>query len=344
VNPSDKPAPPFPHAKEAMADFYQELLSSLDKSPLEQLAHRDSSVSKDDDVLGTDSSACASIASRTLTQNSSCRSEARARQLSVPLAPRADRTVLVEPLVTRSSLSLPVLQDALPKLAPAVEVPNSIKNYAEVNSVPAHSKEQESLSRLERRNKSAVYGSDVVTVVTTRKGSDPDSVPDKHVDPDALLLNEEKKAWCDNGRPQWAQDRFDCLFFVVAGLTMAVPLVSLGAIYRLDGELTPLVGRASWFMGLYRQGERSVQVVDTAQWVMPDRWSPDVRMNYRFVIRLGDDNWAVAADSVKQLINLRPDQVKWRTDRSKRPWLAGTVVEHMCVLLDVDRLSEMLSQ
>ena len=27
---------------------------------------------------------------------------------------------------------------------------------------------------------------------------------------------------------------------------------------------------------------------------------------------------------------LRPEQVRWRSARSKRPWLAGTVVKHMC--------------
>lgn len=151
-------------------------------------------------------------------------------------------------------------------------------------------------------------------------------------------------AWQDNGRPAWAQDRFDCLLFSVAGLKLAVPLVSLGAIHALDRELTPLVGRPSWFLGLLPLAGRNIRAVDTAQWVMPERYQRDLNEAYRFIIRLGDSDWGIACDRVAQSFSLKPDEVKWRTERSKRPWLAGTVVEHMCALMDVDALSYLLDQ
>ena len=56
--------------------------------------------------------------------------------------------------------------------------------------------------------------------------------------------------WLENGRPAWAQSRFDVLLFSVSGLTLAVPLVALGQIQPLTDELTPLFGQADWFMGL----------------------------------------------------------------------------------------------
>jgi len=152
------------------------------------------------------------------------------------------------------------------------------------------------------------------------------------------------KGWLENGRPAWAQSRFECLLFSVAGLKLAVPLVSLGAIYKIEKEFTPLVGRAEWFMGLYPHLERNVQVVDTAQWVMPDRSCEAVRDGYQFIIRLGGNNWGMACDSVHESIQLEPSQVKWRTERTKRAWLSGTVIEHMCALLDVDALSHLLQQ
>jgi purine-binding chemotaxis protein CheW len=158
------------------------------------------------------------------------------------------------------------------------------------------------------------------------------------------LETKQPRPWLENGRPVWGQKRFECLLFSVGGLKLAVPLISLGAIYRLEKELTPLVGRADWFMGLYRSGDRNVQVVDTAKWVMPDRWSEKVRDGYQFVIRLGDNNWGMACDLVEQAVQLEPTQVKWRTSRSKRPWLSGTVIDHMCALLDADTLGHMLQQ
>tara|TARA_R110002072_G_scaffold154_2_gene1026 strand:+ start:22785 stop:23996 length:1212 start_codon:yes stop_codon:yes gene_type:complete len=147
-----------------------------------------------------------------------------------------------------------------------------------------------------------------------------------------------------NKLPDWADKRFECLLFSVAGLKLAVPLVSLGAIYKIEKDFIPLVGRASWFMGLYHHLERNVRVIDTAQWVMPERCSDEVRSAYKFIIRLGGNDWGMACDAVHQSIQLDPDQIKWRSERTKRAWLFGTVIDHMCALIDVDSLSALLEQ
>ena len=97
-------------------------------------------------------------------------------------------------------------------------------------------------------------------------------------------------------------------------------------------------------MGLYRSGDRNIRVVDTARWVMPDRYHEGVPEGYEFIIRLGDSDWGMACDAVEQAIQLEPSQVKWRTERSKRPWLSGTVIEHMCALLDADTLGWLLDK
>ena len=148
--------------------------------------------------------------------------------------------------------------------------------------------------------------------------------------------------WLENGRPSWGQDRFECLLFSVSGLKLAVPLISLGAIYQIDKEFTPLVGRANWFMGLFRHLDRNVHVVDTAKWVMPERTLEMDHSDYEYVIRLGGNDWGLACNQVHQAFQLEPDQVKWRTDRTQRAWLSGTVIDHMCALLDVEALSYML--
>jgi purine-binding chemotaxis protein CheW len=150
------------------------------------------------------------------------------------------------------------------------------------------------------------------------------------------------KHWLTSGKPEWAQGRFECLIFTVAGLKLAVPLVSLGAIHTMDKELTPLVGRPPWFLGLLTVGERNVRVVDSAKWIMPERYTERVKDNYKFVIRLNDSEWGMACDSVAQSFTLAPEEVRWRTDRGKRPWLAGTVIEHMCALMDVAAVSWLL--
>lgn len=149
--------------------------------------------------------------------------------------------------------------------------------------------------------------------------------------------------WID-GRPGWAQSGFDCLLFSVNGLKLAVPLVLLGSVHPLDQALTPLVGRPAWFMGLLGRGGRNTRVVDTARWVMPERYQGASHASYGFVIRLDDSDWGLACDEVAQSFRLEPDQVKWRSEDGRRPWLAGTVKSQMCALLDVGEFARMLAR
>lgn len=148
--------------------------------------------------------------------------------------------------------------------------------------------------------------------------------------------------WLENGRPQWAQSRFDVLLFKVSGLTLAVPLISLGQIQPLTDELTPLFGQADWFMGLQPTPAGKIRTVNTAKFVMPERYDPAFLETAKYVMSINGVPWGLAVDSVNQPITLQPDDVKWRGDRSKRPWLAGTVKDHMCALLDIPRIGQML--
>jgi purine-binding chemotaxis protein CheW len=145
--------------------------------------------------------------------------------------------------------------------------------------------------------------------------------------------------WLANGRPAWAQRPFECLLFRVGGLGLAAPLAELGSIYKLDpAALTTIFGQAPWFMGLLPVKGYNVRTIDGAQVVMPERYTPDLREQYRFVITLHGSDWGLAVDAVADSIILQPDDVRWRSQRGKRPWLAGTVVDRMCALLDVAQL------
>ncbi|MFH6601562.1 CheW domain-containing protein [Ectopseudomonas khazarica] len=147
-----------------------------------------------------------------------------------------------------------------------------------------------------------------------------------------------------DGRPAWAEEPFECLLFDVAGLTLAVPLICLGSIYPLEGqELTPLFGQPDWFLGILPSQAGNLKVLDTARWVMPDRYREDFREGLQYVISVQGYEWGLAVHQVSRSIRLDPSEVKWRSQRTQRPWLAGTVIEHMCALLDVAALAELIA-
>ena len=175
-----------------------------------------------------------------------------------------------------------------------------------------------------------------------------DIVPE-HTDPDTSSGSPEEShytveelTWAENGRPQWAQKDFDVLLFQVSGLTLAVPLIALGQIQPLTDELTPLFGQADWFMGLLPTPAGKIRTVNTAKFVMPERYDENFLKTAKYVISIDGVPWGLAVDSVNQPITLKPTDVKWRSERTKRPWLAGTVKDHMCALLDIPMIGQLL--
>ncbi|MCK8655028.1 CheW domain-containing protein [Pseudomonas umsongensis] len=147
-----------------------------------------------------------------------------------------------------------------------------------------------------------------------------------------------------DGRPTWAAEPFECLLFDVAGLTLAVPLVCLGSIYPLAGhELTSLFGQPDWFLGILPSQAGNLKVLDTARWVMPDRYREDFKQGLQYVISVQGYEWGLAVHQVSRSLRLDPNEIKWRSHRGQRPWLAGTVIEHMCALLDVSELAELIA-
>src|SRR5690606_3819277 len=122
--------------------------------------------------------------------------------------------------------------------------------------------------------------------------------------------------WLANGRPHWAQDRFECLLFSVAGLKLAVPVICLGGIQAVQSaeDLTPLPGMPDWLLGLMPTVHGNLRVVDTARWVMPERQINGYAQQMRYVIRISGSEWGLACDAVDKSFRVQPDDVRWRTE------------------------------
>jgi len=145
--------------------------------------------------------------------------------------------------------------------------------------------------------------------------------------------------------PDWAQTPFQCLGFQVAGVTLAAPLEKLNGIVELTEEITELPGYAPWVIGLLPNRGQNVQVVDVAKIIMPaesNAVKQPAAERMKFIILLEDGKFGLAADSISQVLSLEAEDVRWRSVHSKRPWLAGTVIEKMCALLEMDLLCEQL--
>ncbi len=138
-------------------------------------------------------------------------------------------------------------------------------------------------------------------------------------------------------------ENFQVLYFDVNAVTFAVPLDELGGIHRIT-ELNHLIGKPDWYLGLQTNREQKFDVVDTAKWVMSDKLcGEEYKENYQYVVMLGESMWGLASNQLMGTEVLNVDNVRWREQAGKRPWLAGMVKEKMCALIHVQALIDMLN-
>ncbi|WP_460137500.1 CheW domain-containing protein [Pseudomonas sp. S1_E04] len=248
---------------------------------------------------------------------------------------------------TRPQLALESYLDALLQDATEEELPEPVLALEPVLEVPSSSSLDEfQLAVLEEQARDAHIAPTIVPVaapVVVPVVAPPqvvvEPVVDVHLPPSIT-----PPPVSGDDRPSWAAEPFECLLFDVAGLTLAVPLVCLGSIYSLEGqELTPLFGQPEWFLGILPSQAGNLKVLDTARWVMPDRYRDDFRQGLQYVISVQGYEWGLAVHQVSRSLRLDPNEIKWRSHRGQRPWLAGTVIEHMCALLDVAELAELIA-
>jgi len=147
--------------------------------------------------------------------------------------------------------------------------------------------------------------------------------------------------------PGWNEQHFQALLFEVAGVTLAVPLVQLKGVVPNDQGLTPMPGHSPLFLGLAPYQGLQSKVVDTARFILPpDRLAQlgdTSESRCRHLVVIDEGRWALACSQIGDVIELARTDVKWRGAGGKRIWLAGTVIERMCALLDVERLCEELA-
>jgi purine-binding chemotaxis protein CheW len=149
--------------------------------------------------------------------------------------------------------------------------------------------------------------------------------------------------------PVWgAGNTFQALLFRTAGLMLAVPLVELSGVQEFDpAAVTAMPGHQPWYLGLVSYREHSTPVIDTALLVLPEerlariKQPPAERLTR--IVFIDNGRWGLACDAVADVVTLTPDQVRWRTSRSKRRWLAGTVIEQMCAIIDPPAFARLLA-
>ncbi|MDH5518796.1 MAG: chemotaxis protein CheW [Gammaproteobacteria bacterium] len=147
--------------------------------------------------------------------------------------------------------------------------------------------------------------------------------------------------------PEWADSAFQCLLFQVGGLSLAVPLITLNGVIPWSENVVETPNQTDWYLGVLMNHGNKVQVIDTAVMVLPAEHRKDMadepgeRLSH--ILLVDDQRWGLACESIGDVVWLKKEDVKWRSNTTKRPWLLGTAIEHMCAVMDTSAFAEMLA-
>jgi len=146
--------------------------------------------------------------------------------------------------------------------------------------------------------------------------------------------------------PVWARQEFQSLMFSVTGLHLSVPLDKLNGVIPWNSDnIVPMPGHSENFLGLLRHLDQNVKVIDLARLVVPDNGGSDIvpaAQRVKHILLIDDGRWGLACDSINEILVLKAQDVRWRTHAGKRAWLAGTIIDKLCALLELDVLVKLL--
>ena len=139
----------------------------------------------------------------------------------------------------------------------------------------------------------------------------------------------------------WAMASFQALLVSTNGIKMVVPLIKLHSIVNLTIPIKAVPSDTAWFSGLFPWRGTYVKVIDicklmameSAGFAAPEEGAP------KRLVLINDGSWGFVCDDFSKVFTVDPSQVQWRADRTRHAWLAGTVIEHMYALLDVDEFT-----
>jgi purine-binding chemotaxis protein CheW len=129
------------------------------------------------------------------------------------------------------------------------------------------------------------------------------------------------------------------------GLNLAIPFDYIEGAVHLSSVSLALDATHDWSLGRFGSGGMSVEtnVIDTALWLIPERYKPEMA-KYDELIILRGRHWALACDELVKSVRIPADKVSWASSDNPRAWLWGTYMEERCAILDIPKLMEQFDQ
>ena len=157
----------------------------------------------------------------------------------------------------------------------------------------------------------------------------------------------EKAVKLDGNRsqiiPEYAKDNFTVLTFKVSGMTIALPIAEVGSIGISLDRVNSVADMPNWISGVVEHKKGNAYITDIYKLFVPENMQekkPKPKLSEDAQVGLlASGDYGFVYDEIGKTIVLRASDVCWKSENTSRPWLAGTITKHGCVLVDFLKIS-----
>ncbi|MDH5444590.1 MAG: chemotaxis protein CheW [Gammaproteobacteria bacterium] len=147
--------------------------------------------------------------------------------------------------------------------------------------------------------------------------------------------------------PDWGRQRFQAMVFKVRDLSLAIPLQDLVGVIDWQTAKVEQQAGSMLLLGHAQHADQTVSVVDTARFVFPVSRHAELtdqacQPGFNRIVLIYNGKIGLACEEVYEVSTIDPNNVTWRSPKTRRQWLAGTMLEEMIVLLDVRTMTDIL--
>ncbi|RME32648.1 MAG: hypothetical protein D6786_09995 [Gammaproteobacteria bacterium] len=135
----------------------------------------------------------------------------------------------------------------------------------------------------------------------------------------------------------------------LGGLALALPVEQLAGIQHLPEDLDLARDREQpWLLGIREENGRQTVLVDTFSLVVPSSHRERIRRSgdesARQVAMVAGGRWGLVCRDRGRVLDVARDAVNWRSERTRHPWVSGTLKSERCALLDVETFVKWLEE
>lgn len=151
---------------------------------------------------------------------------------------------------------------------------------------------------------------------------------------------DEYDSRADEGMLDWQAEEFEVLMVKLDHASIAIPLLLIGSVYKINQPLIHIVRYPAWTLGVFVHHGKNFHVLDTQQLIGSRPPGLGVNLQPDYILTVAGSSYALACEDIDTVIKINRRDVRWRKQDGTKYWYRGILNSRMCILLDVHKLLE----